>query len=179
MERDLEYENNNIAFDWQNTEEDGGGIKCKNYELCKAVLPKWWFECKGNYLCTNCHMMFGTWGSGENAHTGKGVLEISDNVECPICLEVKRSISQPNCEHTVCIKCFKRCHYGDDNAENEPKFPYPDIEDEYYDNTENPKWENNYPLIKIYNEEWNKWDDKKIQKYTNEENLRKCPLCRA
>ena len=58
MGRDFEYENNNICFDYQNPEEDGGGIKCKNYELCEGVLPKWWFECKGNYLCTNCHMMF-------------------------------------------------------------------------------------------------------------------------
>ena len=178
MEKDLEYENNNIGYDHQYTEEDGGGIKCKNYELCEAVLPKWWFECKGNYLCTNCHMMFGTWGSGENAHTGKGVLEISDNLECPICYEVKRSISQPNCEHTVCIECFKRCYYGDDDTENEPKFPYPDIEDEYYDNQENPKWDDDYPLIKKYNEDWNKWDDEKNQKYENEKHLQKCPLCR-
>ena len=86
MERDLEYENNNIYFDYQYPEEDGGGIKCKNYEVCECVLPKWWFECKGNYLCTNCHMMFGTWGKG---HIGKGILEINYNLECPICLENK------------------------------------------------------------------------------------------
>jgi hypothetical protein len=178
MERDLEYENNNIGYNHQYTEEDGG-IKCKNYELCEAVLPKWWFECKGNYLCTNCHMMFGTWGDGVNSHTGKGILEISDNVECPICYNVERSISQPNCEHTTCIKCFKRCYYGDDDTENEPKFPYPDIEDEYYDNQENPKWDNDYPLIKKFNEDWNKWDDEKNQKYENAEYLQKCPLCRA
>ena len=51
MQRDLNYENNNVGFDWQYTAEDGGGIKCKNYELCEHILPKWWFECKGNYLC--------------------------------------------------------------------------------------------------------------------------------
>lgn len=44
---------------------------------------------------------------------------------------MKRSVSQPNCEHTLCINCFKRCYYG----ENEPTFPYPDIEDEYYDDS--------------------------------------------
>jgi len=178
MERDLEYENNNIGFDHQYTEEDGGGIKCKNYELCESVLPEWWFECKGNYLCTNCHMMFGTWKfQGQEYKTGKGVLDISDNVECPICLEVKRSISQPNCEHTVCIDCFKRCHYGG-VPENEPKFPYPDIEDEYGDDEENSKWANDYPLIKKYNEDWNKWDDERIQKNSKEAYLQKCPLCR-
>ena len=46
QERDLEYENNNIGFDCQCPEEDGGGIKCKNYELCEEVLPRWWFNCK-------------------------------------------------------------------------------------------------------------------------------------
>ena len=175
MDRDIQYENSNIGFDEQYPEEDGGGIKCKNYELCEAVSPKWWFECKGNYLCTNCHMLFGTWGK---SHTGKGVLEISDNLDCPICLENKRSIEQPNCEHTLCIDCFKRCYYGDDDSENEPNFPYPDIEEEYYEDKFNPKWEKDYPLIKIHNEEWNKWDDKKNEKYENEENLRNCPICR-
>ena len=166
MKRDMEYENNNIGFDPQYPKEDGGGIRCKNYELCEAVLPKWWFECKGNYLCMNCDIM------------RFGILDLSDNVECPVCLEVKRSISQPNCEHTLCIDCFKRCYYGDESREGEPHFPYPDIEDEYYDDQENPKWENDYPLIKIYNEEWNKWDDKRDQKRENEEYLAKCPLCR-
>ena len=39
-DKDTEYENNNIAYDWQHTEEDGGGIKCKNHELCESVLPR-------------------------------------------------------------------------------------------------------------------------------------------
>jgi len=176
MNRDLNYEENNIGFDEQYTEEDGGGIKCKNYKLCKCVLPKWWFECKENYLCTNCHMMFGTWGSGENAHIGKGILEISNNIECPICLEVKKCISQPRCDHSLCISCFKRCYYGD--RDDEPKFPYPDIVDEYDDDPENIKWTNDYPLIEIYNEESKKWEDEKNEKYENELNLRTCPLCR-
>ena len=181
MDHDTDYENNNIGFDWQFPEEGGGGIKCKNYELCESVLPRWWFECKGNYLCTNCHMMFGTWKNEKMSiyKTGKGVLDISDNIDCPVCLEVKRSISQPNCEHTLCIECFKRCYYGDDDTENEPKFPYPDIEDEYDDNQGDIKWENDYPLIKKYNEDYIKWDDKRMQKLDNEEYLKKCPLCRT
>jgi hypothetical protein len=167
MERDFDYENNNIGYDWQYTEEDGGGIKCKNYIICEEVLPKWWFDCKGCYLCTNCHMMFGTWES-----------EMSNNLECPICLEIKECISQPRCNHSLCIGCFKRCYYGDKNIDREPIFPYPDIEDEYYDDIENIKWVNDYPLIKIYNEEWNKWDDENTKKYENEKNLRICSICR-
>tara|TARA_X000000368_G_C22680692_1_gene558117 strand:- start:69 stop:584 length:516 start_codon:yes stop_codon:yes gene_type:complete len=166
MERDLEYENNNIGFDRQYPIKDGGGIKCKNYELCESVLPKWWFECQGNYLCIDCDM---------RVHK---VLNRSNNEECVICLEVKRCTDQPNCEHKICIQCFKRCYYGDDDTENEPEFPYPDIEDEYEDDVENQKWENDYPLIKIWNAEWNKWNDEREMKYDQEEYLRKCPICR-
>lgn len=173
MERDLEYENNNIGYDAHCGEIDGIGIKCKNYELCKSVLPKWWYDCKGNYLCIECHMMFGTWGE----HTGKGILTISNDLKCHICLEVKRSISQPRCDHTLCIECFKRCYYGDDSGE--PQFPYPEIEDKYYDEEENPIWDIQYPLIKKYNEEWEKWDNDKTNKYENEKHLRMCPLCRS
>jgi hypothetical protein len=166
MNKDLDYENNNIAYDLQYTEADGGGIKCKNYIICESVLPKWWFDCKGCYLCINCLIC------------GYKILEVSNNLECPICLEVKECVTQPKCCHTLCINCFKRCYHGDKNIDGEPTFPYPNIEDEYFDDTENTKWINDYPLIKIYNEEWNKWDDCRQEKYEQEEYLRKCPICR-
>ena len=96
----LEY-----PFDEQYPIDTSGGIKCKNYEVCEDVLPKWWYDCKGQYLCTNCDVQFGTWG----VQTGKGELRIYNNLECPICLESEKCISQPFCDHTVCIQCFKRC----------------------------------------------------------------------
>ena len=124
-------------------------------------------------------MMFGKWTDNTGKrHTGKGILEIYDSVYCPICLENKRGISQPNCDHKLCIDCFKRCYYGDDDLENQPKFPYTDIEDEYYDDQDNSKWEIDYPLIKKYNEDWNIWDDNKQSKYNNENYLKSCSLCR-
>ena len=178
MNRDLDYEKNNVSYDFQYTEADGGGIKCKNYIICQCVLPNWWVDCEGSYLCSNCDMMFGTWESGDYQHNGKGILEVTCNLECPICLEVTECISQPRCNHSVCISCFKRCYYGDKNIDGEPIFPYPDIEDEYYDDPDNIKWFNYYPLIEIYNEEWNKWDDERVEKYEQEEYLRSCPICR-
>lgn len=173
MKRDISYEINNIAYDWQNTQEDGGGIKCKNYELCECVLPQWWFDCKGKYLCTNCDMMFGTWGN----QTGKGVLNTIDSIDCPICLEHKKGISYPRCNHMVCIDCFKRCMYGDDSGQ--PKFPYPDIEDEYYDEPEKPKWKNDYPLIEVYERDYDNWEDNTNDKNKIETYLRLCPACRS
>lgn len=174
MDRDYEYEKNNTVYDDIKYQGESG-IKCKNYELCNSLLPFWWFDCKECYLCTNCDIMFGTWCSGNYKHEGKGVLEMKDDIECPICLEIKRSISFPKCEHFVCIDCFKTCFCFDD--EEQPPFPYPDIEDEYDDDPDNPKW-NNYPLIKIFNDEINRLEDIREEKYENSENLRRCPLCR-
>ena len=181
MNKDYDYENNNIGYDEQYTEEDGGGIKCKNYEVCERILPKCWFEYKNNYLCSTCHMMFGTWTEHTGKkHIGKGILPIFDNIECCICLEIKKNITQPRCDHLLCITCFRRCYYGDDSSENEPKFPYPDIEEEYYDNQQNSKWINNYPLIKKYNDDWDNWDDERQYKRNIEAKyLAKCPLCRT
>lgn len=178
MAREFDYENSNIGYDCQNAEEDGGGIKCKYYTICGSVLPNWWFEAKGHYLCTNCDMHIGHWKRDEKTYVRKGTLEINDNLECPICLDVKKCISQPRCEHSLCINCFKRCYYGDETDNGKPEFPYPDVESDYYDDPEKPKWDNDYPLIKIYNEELNKWEREREEKYENEEHLRKCPLCR-
>ena len=57
-----------------------------------------------------------------------------------------------------------------------PVFPYPDIEEEEYeDDPDNSKWDRDCPLIKIFQEKWNKWDDKiNLETYL----LSKCPLCR-
>ena len=116
MQNDIEYEKNNVGFDDIYPEKTGGGIKCKNYYLCRTVLPTSWFEYKGNYLCTNCDMMFGTWKKDIS-----DVLDIGNNTECPICLEVKHSISQPNCNHRICFDCFKKCYFksGEDSEEEE------------------------------------------------------------
>jgi len=176
MHRDLEYEKNNIGYDYQYPE---GRIKCKNYELCNTVLPDWWYECKGHYICTNCDILFGTWGHGENTHYGKGELIFSNNLECPICLQNKRCVSQPRCEHFACLNCFKRCYFLDQSDDGAPEFPYDsEIEEEYNENPDDPKWDINYPLIEEYNEMWNEWDDTKREKYDNEKYLRVCPLCR-
>ena len=165
MSRDLEYEKNNIGYDYQYQIEDGGGIKCKNYEICSAILPEWWFDCKGNYLCTNCDMLFGKF-------------QVLDNLECPICLEKKRSVKQTKCDHTICIDCFKRC-WNLNYEECQPVFPYPEIMDEWELDQDNPKWYAEYPLIKKYDEEWELWNTEDENREENEGNLRKCPICRS
>lgn len=147
-------------------------LKCDNFEICQAILPDDWFECQGNYLCCNCHMLFGTWGD----KTGKGTLEFYDNLECPICLENTRCVSQPKCNHYVCINYFKRCYYGKEY----PSFPYPELEEEYDNDVENnnyannSKWDAHRQKINEYNELYDEIED-----YNQFENIiNKCPLCR-
>jgi hypothetical protein len=157
--RDLTYEANNEGIGEIGWRIRGSGVKCKNHEVCRAILPRKYTH--GDYLCVACTMMFGVWFStrSNEQHIGWGHLPITDALECPICLEMKRSISQPRCEHTVCIDCFRRCNYGKECPEDEPPFPHPDIEKDYYEDQGNPVWYTDYPLIQRFDEDWKEWSD--------------------
>nr|QFG74045.1 MAG: protein of unknown function DUF285 [Megaviridae environmental sample] len=43
------------------------------------------------------------------------------------------------------------------HGESKPKFPYPDIKDEYDQDHDSPKWQIGYPLIDVYNKDVRKW----------------------
>ena len=147
--------------------------ECPNYILCNTKAPQWYFGCHSG-MCSNCNMLFGTWKGGRG-------IPVFKETDCPICLQIKICISQPKCNHFTCIECFRRCHYGDDeyDIDNKPIFPYDsDIENEYYEDDENPKWENEYELIKLYHIMENEWEIKQQEHFEKEKYLRKCPLCR-
>ena len=142
-------------------------IKCDNFEICETMLPYWWYDNKNNYLCTNCHFLY-----------GKEKLQITDdNEKCIMCLEKKiRGIVHPKCGHSICVDCFKMYYYSE--YIEEPQFPYPEIEDEYYGDPENKKWKNKYPTIKLFYADWNYWNNNKRENYLNECNTIICPLCK-
>lgn len=105
MSRDIDYENNNVAYLDHPEEDTGDGIICKNYELCESVLPKWWFGCKGNYLCTNCDMLFGE-------------LEFKkSDEECVVCNEFGNTLLNfpANCGHWFCVKCSGKILFYDES----------------------------------------------------------------
>lgn len=167
MERDLTYENNNKIFD---VSTETNGYKCKNYILCNGTLPSWWWECKRNYICINCDIMF-----------GKCELPIFEEKECPVCLEITNGIELPHCKHIVCLRCFKRMFYSEGAILDmeEPIFPYDEtIYDEFVEDENNPKWFLEYPLIKEYEKQWKIYCDKQDELEEKEEFLKKCPLCR-
>ena len=170
------------------------GVKCVNYKLCKDVLPEWWLQCKGRFLCTNCDMAFGTWSGGGVVRTGKGELEFKDSIEeCPICLDTNlEGVSFPNCNHFACISCMIRLYYGPPKIPL-PAFPYDNTADSdeayeaYCDMTIEILSEEEaykmYPLLKRYHIECHLVDRlneelEDAQKSSSIE-LNKCPQCRV
>ena len=138
-------------------------VECPNLKVCGTILPKYITFChKGT--CMSCRIMF------------NGKLTFHDSVECPVCLEDKPGVKQPNCDHLACIDCFKRCQYGEKIPQ--PPFPYSEeIEDEYEENHDDPRWIND-PLIKKYNEDFAEYEAMLEINYAKEESLRVCGICR-
>ncbi len=70
--------------------------KCYNYILCENVSD--------NIICEDCTMLFGKWrGRKEN-------LIIKEEEKCDICHDIGLSVTRPDCEHFLCIKCFKQIY---------------------------------------------------------------------
>jgi hypothetical protein len=121
MSRDYEYENNNIGYDEQYTEEDGGGIKCNNYNLCKNILPKWWFEYKSNYLCTNCYSLFIKNNEDNNNEYDNNINKknIIDYIKYYFYNQIINKISESKYNEYICINWCKqfynnKLHYIND-----------------------------------------------------------------
>jgi hypothetical protein len=179
-ERDLVYETNNIGFDMQYP---NGGIKCKNYNLCEAVLPEWWFNCKGKYLCINCDCF------GWNELKFRNI-----NNDCNVCYNNGIEMKFPtDCGHWFCVNCCKKILFWDETRYHLSPEPYgcPSCPNgcinpikgkqcycEEYDEIQN-NWENTHP------EEFKKWKDDEHDSISNssEESgsvftSKKCPICR-
>ena len=143
-------------------------IPCCNEIVCGSQLPPWFHGLKkaGTCLCIPCDMQFGK------------KLGVVESAECPICLETKTGVIMPNCTHSICVGCFKRCMYGKPSPQ--PPFPYPDeIFTEWEEGGgDNPEWCASYPLAKVWDEECDRFETARAIANENEVKLRKCPLCR-
>jgi hypothetical protein len=138
-------------------------IKCNNYELCKNFLSN-----ENDLICAIC-IQFNFYK-----------IKYYKTISCSICYENNiKGLKQPNCNHKICTNCFKRCYFGNQNLKDEPIFPYSEIEKEYFENPDDIKWINNYPLIDKYELEWSRWYNEIDYQYEMEEFLRKCPFCKV
>jgi hypothetical protein len=139
-------------------------MKCPNYLICGELMPQW-------VLC--CHK-----GTSMSCAVSFGHLQFFENVECPICLDTKMCVKQKNCDHKICVDCFKRCHLPSYWSDPQPAFPYDsELEDEYDSHWENPRWRND-PLIQKYNDDFDRWELEREIREANESYLKVCPLCR-
>ena len=147
-------------------------VECPNFLVCDTILPKCIRSCHRG-TCMSCAYMFG------KSSEFNGKLTFYDSVDCPICLEDKPGVKQINCDHKVCIDCFKLCMYGT-RSRSIPQtvYPYPaNIEDEYENNHEDPKWKND-PLIIKYNQDFRNYEMILDLNHEKESSLRVCSLCR-
>ena len=103
-----------------------------------------------------------------------GIIQERDDMDCPICLAATTCVVL-RCGHPICIACFKRCHFP--VKPPQPPFPYSiEVEEEYDDDRNHPKWNEKYPLIEGWSlDQWFEEDEETTE---SEQYLRVCPLCR-
>lgn len=175
MSRDLDCEEKNVGYDAQYPD---GGIKCKNYLLCEAVLPDWWHDCKGCYRCTNCDVIFGR------------DLEIKDNEdECPVCYENHRLIKW-SCDHYICVDCTRNICFWDESRYHLNPIDYgcPPCPNGCINPTKGKQcYCEEYDCVK---EEWEQHNPDQFEQWNEDEHYSifnssdpvygsgKCPLCR-
>ena len=79
-------------------------LDCPNFVICNVNGPKWYLDCH-NGFCGNCSAIFGC----------KVKISNIENEECAICFEEIDQVAQfPKCIHYVCIGCYKRIYFGED-----------------------------------------------------------------
>ena len=70
--------------------------RCSNYIICNNSTD--------NIICQDCIMLFGKWRGR------KEILDIRKEQNCDICNNNGLSITRPDCDHFLCIKCFKQIY---------------------------------------------------------------------
>lgn len=70
--------------------------KCYNHIICQNMCD--------NNVCQDCVMLFGKWRGR------KEFLDLEDEQKCDICNNIGLSTTRPDCNHFLCIKCFKKIY---------------------------------------------------------------------
>ena len=69
---------------------------CCNYVVCGN-------NCNQN-ICQDCVMFFGKWRGR------KEILDVKEEQQCSICNLNGLSVARPDCEHFLCVECFKQVY---------------------------------------------------------------------
>jgi hypothetical protein len=146
-------------------------MQCKNYLVCDTLVPEYILKNHDN-LCINCYVVFG------KNQGGHGALPQKKIDECLICYENNVwGISNPKCDHFICINCFKKCYHNvfiGLYPDIEPEFPFSrDVYEIYLSNRDNDIW-NAYDEIYDWEIEHNEWTNRQ----NNKIKIERCPFCR-
>lgn len=147
-------------------------VKCPNYVVCEKRCPQIVLDYHSG-VCLDCNFLFGKWSGG------KGILKLLEDLECCICFENKICVTQPKCDHFICVDCFKVCYFGKNRVDlPEPVFPYPDdIKEEYLNDLQHPKWDED-ENIKQYLNDLEVWYRETLRVNLSQNYLKCCALCR-
>ena len=134
-------------------------VPCPNFEVCDEYMdPRM-------RTCIHCSFR-------RIVNSKKDILTFKDNIECPVCLETKKGVTNINCDHYVCIDCFHEMHRYIEDGEG-PPFPYDETIEEDYDN--NPDKYENDPIINTwldcYETHYNEIDKIATNYYKKMENI--------
>lgn len=78
--------------------------ECKNFIVCQNHLDK----DSINEICLDCSHIF-----NENRNRKKFVSVISELGNCNLCLDSDKIIvSRLDCEHQLCVDCFRKIYFG-------------------------------------------------------------------
>ena len=71
-------------------------FNCTNFIICNNISD--------NIICSDCIMLFGKWRGR------KEILNTKDYEICNICNSYGLSVTRPDCDHFLCIDCFKKIY---------------------------------------------------------------------
>lgn len=79
---------------------------CKNFIVCKnKISPN--EEIKEG-ICNDCYHIFGEW-----RERPRKCVEIKNiNDFCPLCDEKQTIVFRMDCEHAICVDCFRKIYFG-------------------------------------------------------------------
>lgn len=137
-------------------------VRCPNFEVCDGRMDS------QLRTCVNCTFR-------RIVRHKKDILTFADDIDCPVCLECKRGVMNINCDHYVCIECFRELHKVE-SEDDPPPFPCDAMIEEDYD--ENPEKYENDTIINTWLECCKVYYNEVDKKYHERLNLRVCPICR-
>jgi len=152
-------------------------IECPNAPICMNQEPQFILEFN-NGVCTECVTRLGR--SLENLSPSQPALEFKDEIECPVCFQVRAGAKNPRCSHYLCLICLKAIYWYDESLDGlipRPEFPKPEQEEDYYSS---PELFINDDLVNEWKRKIGTWNEHRVWYVIhNKKYLKRCPVCRA